>query len=122
MEADPSFHGWKSQLALADVTGHDRNVQVSCKGRRPVVKVLPIPPELPLQHLTTVVLDHLVCDHRVAVAAAHEVLWHRHGVNLHVLHGLVVRDPTVGAEDVEAPHAAPRRFGDIKLHVKTCPQ
>lgn len=70
--------------------------------------------------LTAVVLQHLLSDHGVAVAASHQVGRQHHRVDLLLLDGFVVRDPTSGADDAEAPQATPRRSGDVELHVETC--
>lgn len=70
--------------------------------------------------LTAVVLQHLLSDHGVAVAAGHQVGRQHHRVDLLLLDGLVARDPTSGANDAEAPQAMPRRSGDVKLDVETC--
>lgn len=70
--------------------------------------------------LTAVVLQHLLSDHGVAVAAGHQVGRQHHRVDLLLLDRLVARDPTSGADDAEAPQAMPCRSGDVELHVETC--
>lgn len=72
------------------------------------------------ERLTAIVFEHLVLDHGVSVSTCHQVRWHHDCIDHLLFNRLVVRNSTLGADDAEAPHAAPRRFGDIKLHVDTC--